>query len=111
MAGELTPNSDRDDRTPFAAPLEVPPALMQEGVEFTGEKFEYTTRRLGYMLGSELYDAYLAGRVSKRFLRSLFYRNLNVPGSARETYFAVASKIRRPKTGTQRRSASSRNPA
>ena len=89
----------------------VPPALMQEGVEFTGEKFEYTTRRLGYMLGSELYDAYLAGRVSKRFLRSLFYRNLNVPGSARETYFAVASKIRRPKTGTQRRSASSRNPA
>jgi hypothetical protein len=89
----------------------LPPALMQEGVGFTGEKFEYTTRRLGYMLGSELYDAYLAGRVSKRFLRSLFYRNLNHPGSAREAYFAVSSKIRRIKTGTQRKSVSGRRPA
>ncbi|HZR30703.1 MAG TPA: ChaN family lipoprotein [Terriglobales bacterium] len=69
------------------------PALVQEGVRATGAKFEYVTRRLGYMMGTELYDAYLAGRISKRFLRSLFMRKLDRLGSAPETYFAVVRKI------------------
>ncbi len=72
----------------------VPP-LMRDGVEFQGEKFEYVSRQLGYILGTELYDAYLAGRVAKRFLRSLFFRKLDSPGAAWGTYFAVVKKIRK----------------
>jgi hypothetical protein len=76
------------------------PALIQEGVKFTGERFDFATRQLGYMLGSELYDAFVAGRVSKRFLRSLYFRKLDRPGSPADVYFAVIRKIH----GCRRRS-------
>ncbi len=71
------------------------PALIEEGVRFTGERFDFATRQLGYMLGTELYDAYVAGRVGKRFLRSLFFHNANDAEEARELYFAVVKRIRR----------------
>jgi hypothetical protein len=73
------------------------PALIGEGVRFTGERFDFATRQLGYMLGTELYDAYVAGRVGKRFLRSLFFRQTASPNGARDLYFAVARRIRRPR--------------
>jgi hypothetical protein len=72
------------------------PALIGEGVRFAGERFDFTTRQLGYMLGTELYDAYVAGRVSKRFLRSLFFHKAEGTG-AREAYFAVVRRIGRPR--------------
>ncbi len=74
----------------------VPPQLLA-GLEYEGEKLAYVTRQLGYMLGSELYDAYLAGRVAKRFLRSLFFRKLDAAGAARAVYFAVVRKTRKRK--------------
>ncbi len=70
------------------------PELINRGVAYGGEKFRYATRQLGHMFGSELYDAYLAGRVTKRFLRALFFRKLDQPGSASAAYFAVARRIR-----------------
>ncbi len=73
------------------------PLLMLAALEYRGEKFEYVTRKLGYMLGSELYDAYLAGRVAKRFLRSLFFRRLDLPGAARAVYYAIVRRTRRRK--------------
>jgi hypothetical protein len=71
------------------------PALIEEGVHFTGERFDFATRQLGYMLGTELYDAYVAGRVGKRFLRSLFFHKAGEHNDAGELYFAVVRRIRR----------------
>ncbi len=61
------------------------PELIRLGLGFT-RKFAFATEKLGYMLGSELYDAYLAGRLSKRYIRSLFFRKLN--GSAARRYLS-----------------------
>jgi hypothetical protein len=73
------------------------PDLIADGVRFTGEKFAYATEKLGSMLGSELYDAYLGGRVSKRYIRSLFFRRLDPAGVARATYFNIVHRIRAPR--------------
>ncbi|HXP46182.1 MAG TPA: ChaN family lipoprotein [Terriglobales bacterium] len=77
--------------------LGVLSAQPQEAVEeqalFTGARFAFATERLGYMLGSELYDAYLAGRLSKRYIRSLFFRKLN-GSAARGTYLQTVRKAR-----------------
>jgi hypothetical protein len=72
------------------------PALIEEGVRFAGERFDFSTRQLGYMLGTELYDAYVAGRVGKRFLRSLFFHKLDHADGA-QFYFAVVRRVRRPR--------------
>lgn len=72
------------------------PDLIRQGVLFTGDKFEFVTAWLGQMLGTELYEAYLAGKVAKRFLRSLLMRPLYRPGTARAAYFASVRKVRRP---------------
>lgn len=69
------------------------PELIRLGVGYTGAKFAFATEQLGYMLGSELYDAYLAGRLSKRYIRSLFFRKLGGP-AARSTYFQTVRKAR-----------------
>jgi len=71
----------------------APASLIEETVGSSAAKFEYLTRRLGYMLGSELYDAYINGVVSKRFLRSLFFRKLDRPQVAQESYMAAARRI------------------
>ncbi len=72
----------------------LPPLLLQ-GFQYHGEMADYATRSLGCILGSELYDAYIAGRVAKRFLRSLFLRKLDPPGAARIAYYAAVRKIGR----------------
>ncbi|MGO9209528.1 MAG: ChaN family lipoprotein [Terriglobales bacterium] len=80
--------------------LGVLSAQPQEAVEeqslFTGPSFAVATEKLGYMLGSELYDAYLAGRLSKRHIRSLFFRKLN-GSAARSTYLQTVRKARAPR--------------
>lgn len=73
------------------------PQLLQEGPGWGGERSSYATQQLGYMLGTQLYDAYIAGRVEKRFLRSLFFRDLNTSGAARIVYFATVRRLRRKK--------------
>ena len=74
--------------------LEIP-RQVEEGVRYTGEKFEYVTAQLGYMLGSDLYDAYLEGAVTRRFLKSIFLAHLDKAGTPAQTYFTVAAKVRR----------------
>ena len=73
-----------------------PQAAVEEQALFTGAKFAVATEKLGYMLGSELYDAYLAGHLSKRYIRSLFFRKLHGP-AARSTYFQIVRKARAPR--------------
>jgi hypothetical protein len=71
------------------------PRQIQEGMLFTGEKLDYITAQLGYMLGSDLYDAYLEGRITRRFLKRAFLAHLDVPGAPAQTYFALAAEVRR----------------
>jgi Haem-binding uptake, Tiki superfamily, ChaN len=71
------------------------PQPIIEGVKASGSKFDYLARQLGYMLGSDLYDAYLEGNVSRRFLKSLFLIHLEQSGVARSTYFEVAERVRK----------------
>lgn len=73
------------------------PSLLREGVRFTGEKFALSSRMLAQILGSEIYDAWIAGRIAKRTLRSLFFRALDAPGAARTVYFTIVRRIRKPR--------------
>lgn len=70
------------------------PKQIEEGMVYTGEKFDYVTAHLGYMLGSDLYDAYLEGRVSRRFLKSIFLAHLDSPGTPAQAYFGLVAKVR-----------------
>ena len=69
------------------------PELIRTGVNYAGDKFQFVTGKLGQMLGNQLYEGYVAGRVAKRFLRSLFLRKLDRPGTARTAYYAAARKV------------------
>lgn len=73
------------------------PALITEGRNYSGERFEFVTRLLGEMLGTELYEQYVGGRINKRFIRSLLFRKLEKPGVARVAYFAAVRRLRRGK--------------
>ncbi len=73
------------------------PELLREGLGYRDERFVFVTARLGQILGSELYDAYVAGRLSKRWIRSLYFRRLAAPGSARKMYFDIVRRVRVPR--------------
>lgn len=66
---------------------------LDDGVRSSGAKFEYVTRQLGYLLGGDLYDGYLEGRVTPGFVRSLFLIHVEEPGTARDLYFALAHRL------------------
>jgi hypothetical protein len=57
-------------------------------------KCESAARDLGYRIGSQIYDAYLAGKVSPSSLRRLFLAHLDEPGLARKVCTAVIAKLR-----------------
>ena len=57
-------------------------------------KWEPAARDLGYRIGSQIYDAYLAGKVAPSGLRRLFLAHLNEPGLARRVCATVISKLR-----------------
>ncbi len=56
---------------------------------------ESASREWGYCLGSTLYDAYLAARVTPSGLRRLFLAHLDEPGIARKVCKAVIARVRR----------------
>jgi len=59
------------------------------------ENFESLAREWGYRIGSQMYDAYLAGKVLPSGLRRLFLTHLDEPGLARKVCATVISKLRR----------------
>jgi len=71
-----------------------PPKPIAEGLKYTAEKLDYVTRQLGYMLGSDLYDAYLEGRVTRRLLKDFFLQHMEEPGRARLIYFNLVKRAR-----------------
>jgi len=68
--------------------------LMQEALRGDRSKFDSTAQQLGYTLGSELYDSYLKGCVSRSALRHLFLTHIEEPGKARKTCFEIVRKVR-----------------
>jgi len=66
--------------------------LMEDAVRGDGNKLDGNARRLGYLMGRELYDRYLTGGVTRSRLRQLFLARLEEPGLARETCLELVGK-------------------
>jgi hypothetical protein len=76
-----------------------PPALVLAGLGLRGEKCAFLVRKLGALLGTDLFNAYVEGRTSKRYIRSLYFRNLQDARTAEQTYFECVRRIRvRPRS-------------
>ena len=69
------------------------PRVLATGISSTGNKREFLVRNLGSMLGAEMHEAYLAGSLSKSYLRALFFRKIHLPGVAKKIYFELARKV------------------
>jgi hypothetical protein len=67
---------------------------MHDALRGNRNEFDSIAQRLGYTLGSQLYDAYLRGSVSRSVLRHLFLAHIEEPGKARQMCFEVARKVR-----------------
>ncbi len=67
--------------------------VIATGIASAGQKREFLVRNLGSMLGAEMHEAYVAGLLSKSYLRSLFFRKIHLPGVAKKTYFELARKV------------------
>lgn len=61
---------------------------------------EQRALRLGYRLGEKLYDGYLAGKIGRRQIASLFFNSLSQPGEAEEMYRSTNQKLRITSYGT-----------
>jgi len=66
----------------------LPPAA------FTGRKYEFVLERLGHLVGTDLYDAYLEGRLNTGSLRKLFLTHIERTGVAFETYLQLSTRLR-----------------
>ena len=61
---------------------------------FTGRKWECVTEQLGCLLGNDLYDAYIEGRIGPAALRRLFLAHLEEPGAASHVYAHLQARLR-----------------
>jgi hypothetical protein len=68
--------------------------VVQAAVHTENDGFESSAVELGHRIGSQLYDAYLAGKIAPGGLRRLFLAHLHEPGMARKVCGSVISKLR-----------------
>ena len=66
----------------------------QAAVRAEKSKADSVAQDLGYRMGSQIYDAYLTGKVATSGLRRLFLAHLHQPGVARKVCTAVIAKLR-----------------
>jgi hypothetical protein len=71
---------------------------IAQAPDFTGPKYEYVAEQLGYLAGTDLYDAYIEGRLTTAALRKLFLTHIEAPGVARETYIQLRTRLRSNRT-------------
>jgi heme-binding uptake protein ChaN (Tiki superfamily) len=64
-----------------------------EAPAFTGRKYENAAEQLGYLIGTDLYDAYIEGRLTTTALRKLFLAHIEQPGVAWETYVQLRRRL------------------
>jgi Haem-binding uptake, Tiki superfamily, ChaN len=77
---------------------------IEQAVAYLGSKILCTSRvmtcvadasvRMGQTLASRVYEAYVSGKVNKRFLRMLFCAPLSERGAARDLYFNTLVRLR-----------------
>jgi hypothetical protein len=70
------------------------PQAVRDAIERGGKGIEYLTANLGQLLGSDLYDAYLDGRLTRTALRHIFLTHLEQPRQAPNAYFSLVRKLR-----------------
>ncbi len=85
-------NDLRDNHRP-QRPSSAPESLAQAPA-FTGRKYEYVAEQLGYLTGTDLYDAYIEGRLTTAALRKLFLTHIEEPGLACEAYVQLRRRLR-----------------
>jgi len=68
--------------------------LLNDALRTERAGFDATAQKLGYALGSELYDAYLRGSVSPTVLRHWFLSHIEQPGAAAKTFAEILHKAR-----------------
>ena len=71
-------------------------------------KRDSVSQDIGYRIGNQIYDSYLAGKVAPRALRRLFLAHLDEPGVPRKVCAAVIAKLRsfsNPRPNARSRSA------
>jgi hypothetical protein len=87
---------------PFADAVEALDFLTQhrqreirsaQAPTFSGHKYEYLAQQLGYLTGTDLYDAYLEGRLTTAALRKLFLTHIEEPGVASEAYLQLRTRL------------------
>jgi len=66
----------------------------QAAVRGGEDKFETTAEDWGFRMGSQIYDAYLAGKVAPSGLRRLFLAHVEEPGMGRKVCAAVIARLR-----------------
>lgn len=79
------------------------PQTMVSAFSATGKRREFLVHLLGAMLGAEMHEAYLAGLLTRSYLRSLFFRKTHLPGAAKKAYFEVARAVSRNQNETVHR--------
>jgi hypothetical protein len=85
------PAANVDESSVSRAVLEK---MAQAAVRAENDAFESTALEVGQQIGSQLYDAYLAGKIASGGLRRLFLAHLHEPGIARKVCASVISKLR-----------------
>jgi len=68
--------------------------LVQAAMRAEKDSLESCALELGQHIGSQLYDAYLAGKIAPSGLRRLFLAHLHEPGLARKVCGSVITKLR-----------------
>jgi hypothetical protein len=69
------------------------PESPAQAPAFTGRKYEYVAEQLGYLTGTDLYDAYIEGRLTTTALRKLFLTHVEEPRVAREAYVQLRKRL------------------
>jgi heme-binding uptake protein ChaN (Tiki superfamily) len=60
---------------------------------FSGRKYEYVAEQLGHLTGTDLYDAYIEGRLTTTALRKLFLTHIEEPGVASQAYIRLRTRL------------------
>src|ERR1039457_4162339 len=60
---------------------------------FTGRKYEYVAEQFGHLTGTDLYDAYIEGRLTTTALRKLFLTHIEEPGVASQAYVQLRTRL------------------
>lgn len=79
----------------------------QAAVRVDEAKFESSAQEWGFRMGSQIYDAYLSGKITPSGVRRLFLAHLNERGLARKVCGAIITKLRRNSRRALAASASS----